>query len=616
MITSLKKSISSLSLRLKIFSGFFVIFLLISVFIFTYYPYIEKKYLYKVMNNKYQSTAEMIALGVGVGMESNNFKVITASIDWAKKDPDLHLIIALDKNKEVFGMYNPLKIESIEPYLAINDSIVKIEGQSFFILKVPILYNNIDYGTITTVTSLERHFSLIHKNSIASLFISLILFIVAISISFFFIKSITRPLLYLRDASEKIAKGNYDIVIHTKSNDEIGDLAKSFNEMTAKMKLFVNNLKKEIATSKQAEDAMRKSEVKFRKIAENVVEGVCITQFNKIHWANPAFLDIFGYSHEELYNNKTDSLIIPEDTSKLFNFFELHLNNRDTNPYFDTIGIKKNKEMIFISIAAGKIIYEDKPAILMVIHDITLHVNSEKKLRELIATKDKFFSIIAHDLKSPFNSLIGFSEMLIEKSNSLSETELTNMYRHIYNTSTTTFNLLENLLEWSRSQSGLIVLTLENHKINDIVNECISILASTAKKKGINILVEVEDKDMVYADKDTINTVIRNLISNAIKYTQKDGTITITSVNLKDRVQISISDTGIGISLENMEKIFMIEHTISTLGTDNEKGTGLGLMLCKDFIEKHNGKIWVESEVEKGSVFHFTLPKKKENKQS
>jgi signal transduction histidine kinase len=141
-------------------------------------------------------------------------------------------------------------------------------------------------------------------------------------------------------------------------------------------------------------------------------------------------------------------------------------------------------------------------------------------------------------------------------------------------------------------------------------------LSSTAKKKGVNILVEVEDKDMIYADKDTINTVIRNLLSNAIKYTQKDGMITITSVNLKDRVQISISDTGIGISLENMEKVFMIEHTISTLGTDNEKGTGLGLMLCKDFIEKHNGKIWIESEVGKGSVFHFTLPQKKENKQS
>lgn len=226
------------------------------------------------------------------------------------------------------------------------------------------------------------------------------------------------------------------------------------------------------------------------------------------------------------------------------------------------------------------------------------------------ATKDKFFSIIAHDLRSPFNSLIGFSELLVESGSLLSETELAKMYKQIHSTSTSTFNLLENLLEWSCSQIGRIALTPNDLKITDIINECISILSSGAEKKGLKILVDVDGTDVVYADKNTLSTIIRNLLSNAIKFTNAGGYIMITSRKLDTKYQIKIKDNGVGIKPDDLTKLFSIEHNFTTPGTANEIGSGLGLILCKDLITMNKGELSVESELGKGSVFTITMPMK------
>nr|NQU93328.1 sensor histidine kinase [Bacteroidota bacterium] len=238
---------------------------------------------------------------------------------------------------------------------------------------------------------------------------------------------------------------------------------------------------------------------------------------------------------------------------------------------------------------------------------------SEMDLGKSNSAKDKFFSIIAHDLKGPFNSLIGFSELLIEEVQNGHIDKVEEYCNYIHQQSNLTFKLLLNLLEWSRSQTGSIEYKPEPILLSTFINEVIGLFINETKKKNISLSNNISSDLEVFGDKNMLETVIRNLVSNAIKYTRKNGMITITAVAHEDMIQISVLDTGIGISPENIEKLFIIEHTISTLGTDNEQGTGLGLILCKEFIEKHHGQIWVESDPDgyregKGSVFHFTLP--------
>lgn len=236
--------------------------------------------------------------------------------------------------------------------------------------------------------------------------------------------------------------------------------------------------------------------------------------------------------------------------------------------------------------------------------------NSRDQLQELNATKDKFFSIIAHDLRNPFNALISGSEMLVHYFEELEQEQIKEFIGEINMASKQAFNLLGNLLEWARSQTGRILYSPEKIKIDEIVQENMDLLEQNAKEKNIHLANEVEAETFAYADKDMITTVVRNIMANALKYTSNGGEVTIASKDAGDYREIWISDTGIGIEEEDMDKLFRIDTKHSTLGTADERGTGLGLILCKEFVEGNHGKIWVESKVGKGSHFKFTLPKK------
>jgi ligand-binding sensor domain-containing protein/signal transduction histidine kinase len=230
------------------------------------------------------------------------------------------------------------------------------------------------------------------------------------------------------------------------------------------------------------------------------------------------------------------------------------------------------------------------------------------ELNELNASKDKFFSIIAHDLKNPFNTIIGFSEMLKEEITSGDLDKSGVIAAMIYNSATQTFSLLENLLEWANSQRGKISFTPTPLKISEIFKEDFRILNGMAYRKNIEFINLLPDDLTIFADKNMIKTILRNLISNAIKFTHINGKVEIAASIDNKQVEISVSDSGIGMTKETMAKLFRIDSNLSTHGTENEKGTGLGLILCKEFVEKHRGKIWVESEPGKGSIFRFTLP--------
>ncbi len=232
-----------------------------------------------------------------------------------------------------------------------------------------------------------------------------------------------------------------------------------------------------------------------------------------------------------------------------------------------------------------------------------------EKLIELNSTKDKFFSIIGHDLKGPLNSLTAFSQLLINHTASLTEDEIRTIAKDLDKSLKNLYELLENLLGWARSQTGRLEMTPVSIKVSDVFRENVHLLSKAALNKKIKIEVIADDSLVVIADMNSFKTIIRNLLSNAIKFTNEDGVITIFADEWKDTVEMGIHDTGVGMSPEVQKKIFDISSKHSTLGTNKEKGTGLGLILCKEFVEKNHGTIHVESEVGVGTTFRFTLPK-------
>lgn len=236
---------------------------------------------------------------------------------------------------------------------------------------------------------------------------------------------------------------------------------------------------------------------------------------------------------------------------------------------------------------------------------------SEKNLSELNATKDKLFSIIAHDLKNPFNALIGFSDILERNFNHLTDNEKKEYISVISESAQNLYKLLDNLLQWTRTQTGRINYIPEKFKLEPLIKQEVVNLNANAEKKRINVTVNANPAMSVYADKNSMATVIRNLLSNAIKFTGIGGSVEIIVGESKDypkMAEVIIKDSGVGIDQDDLERIFLIDGSFSKKGTANETGTGLGLLLCHEFVTKNKGKIWANSTKGSGSEFHFTIP--------
>jgi signal transduction histidine kinase len=232
----------------------------------------------------------------------------------------------------------------------------------------------------------------------------------------------------------------------------------------------------------------------------------------------------------------------------------------------------------------------------------------EAQLKDLYKTRDQFMSIISHDLKSPFNSILGFADLLRQDYDELTDEERKRFIDNIRNSSYNAFRLLENLLEWSRIQTGKIIFLPERLNISRLISETIQLMKPAAEKKGIHLYSKVDPNAQVYADKNAVLAILRNLLNNAIKFTTTEGKVTFTNLLKEPFQEISVTDTGVGIAPDIVGRLFRLEEKIKTEGTDHESGTGLGLLLCREFTEQNHGQIGVESEPGKGSRFYFALP--------
>jgi signal transduction histidine kinase len=233
---------------------------------------------------------------------------------------------------------------------------------------------------------------------------------------------------------------------------------------------------------------------------------------------------------------------------------------------------------------------------------------SEESLKMANADKDKFFSILAHDIRSSFSGLIGLTQFLNNEFEDLSQPKTKELIEKINYSVRGIFAFIENILEWSRIQSGRMEINPKEFSLTDLVMEVIAINRAGLTKKNISINFDVSDQHNVFADENMINVVIRNLVSNAIKFSYSGSSIEIELSIENEFIQFAISDKGTGIRKEELTELFKIDSSISKSGTENEQGTGLGLILSKEFIEKNGGKIFASSEFGKGSQFTFTLP--------
>ena len=240
----------------------------------------------------------------------------------------------------------------------------------------------------------------------------------------------------------------------------------------------------------------------------------------------------------------------------------------------------------------------------------SLLAQKNEQLQEANASKDRFFSIISHDLRTPFVWLLGLTQVMTEDFELYDKDRLKDMLVKLRDSSKNFYALLENLLTWSRIQCGMIEHHPDNLDIQQLISRNLTLFSSNAEQKQISLENTIQEQTPVYSDERMVETVMRNLISNALKFTNSGGSVTISATSNGNYTTIAVSDTGIGIREEHISKLFRIEANYKRIGTAHERGTGLGLILCKEFVEKNGGNIGVESEIGKGTTFRFTLPQK------
>ncbi len=371
---------------------------------------------------------------------------------------------------------------------------------------------------------------------------------------------------------------------------------------------------RDITERKKTEEELWNLSHKNELILASLGEGVYgVNLKGEATFINPAMLEMLGYSltellgkqlHSIIHHSRADGMAYPVDQCKIYAAYR----DGATSRVNDEVFWRKDGTSFMVEYISAPTIENNKVVgAVVVFRDITERKHYEEQLKEANASKDKFFSIVAHDLKNPFNALLGASDALNEGIDDFDAEEIKDLSNMVNKSAKNAYALLENLLEWSRSQLGRIKFEPVDLNLRDIVHESLMAVESQAHNKKIK-LVNNTGSVYVYADPNLLKTIIRNLLSNAIKYTNNSGTVTIGSKQMDGYMEISVTDTGVGIPSETIEKLFRIDAKSSTPGTAKETGTGLGLILCREFIEKHGGKIWVESEVGKGTIFTFTLP--------
>jgi PAS domain S-box/PAS domain S-box/PAS domain S-box len=395
---------------------------------------------------------------------------------------------------------------------------------------------------------------------------------------------------------------------------------------TIKLPLTDNNgniigtfgISRDVTKRKQAEDELTQEQYLMRTLMDNLPDHIYFKD-HESHFLriNKALAQFLGLNDPVQAIKKTDFDFFTgehaqqayEDEQKIIRTGQL-LSTEEKETHYDRPDTWVSTIKLPLSDKDGNII-----GTFGISRDITKNKLAEEEIKlknELLqiinSEKDKFFSILAHDLRGPLSAFVAATQIIAEEIQTMGFEEIKKITLSMKTSATNIYSLLENLLEWSQLRRGVMDFIPEKINLKKKIEECIAVLSESARKKGIEILISIPEVIDVLADSHMFDTVIRNLISNAIKFTPVGGKVTLTAGYIEDHtIEIKISDSGIGMTPELKDKLFLLNEKTSRKGTEGEPSTGLGLLLCKEFIEKHNGKIWVESEAGKGSTFSFTI---------
>jgi PAS domain S-box-containing protein len=398
------------------------------------------------------------------------------------------------------------------------------------------------------------------------------------------------------------------------------ELEKSVQEKTAALAKANNELIIENMERKRVEKALFESQERFRKSFEDAPIGMALLSLDGFFLrVNHSFTELLSYSEIELLKKRYIDLTYSEDRKQSETLLNDILNDKISTYKIEQRFVRKDGTYVWTHTSSSVIKdeIELKPVYLIIqIQDITERKKAEEELKkyseelkELNSSKDKFFSILAHDLKAPLHGLLGYAKILKEEKDNLEKNEISEFSASIYQLSKNIYELINNLLEWSRLQTNRIEINLSSINLKTKTTEILELLQGNAHNKGIKISNTVEENLFVVTDGKILGSILQNLISNSIKFTNPGGEILIKSGFSNGFVEISVEDNGIGIEPEKIKKLFKIDTNFSTEGTKGEIGTGLGLILCKEFVDKLGGNISVQSELGKGSTFSFSLPK-------
>lgn len=372
-------------------------------------------------------------------------------------------------------------------------------------------------------------------------------------------------------------------------------------------------------------DKAEKSEEKYHLIAENSNDIIWILDIKtfKFTYFSPSVFTISGFSVEEslqmsfteIFTPETSDIFLQELPERIEKIRSGDLSTKSKEYQFQRVCKDNSLKWVEVSTTLRM----DNEGNINDLVGVARNIETRKKneliiqrqneeLKKLNSDKDRFLQIIAHDLKNPFQSLLGFSDMLLNNMHKYSIDRIESQVKIIHQAAHETYNFLVNLLLWSKTQSGKLNFDTQNIIFREVCDEIISNLKNHAQLKDISLSCLESDNIVVTADLNMLKTVLRNLISNAIKFTNRNGQIKIYTEENSNTITITVSDNGVGIKNEKLQELWDFTKSTSTKGTENEKGTGLGLLICKEIVEKNGGRIWVESELGKGSDFKFTIP--------
>jgi len=439
------------------------------------------------------------------------------------------------------------------------------------------------------------------------------------------LKDIFNPIFYSEMSGNTIT--TYEIHLYHKNGDIktvniSGSLIKDRYSNTDILLLMINDITENIKTQEQ----IKKQNFLLESITNSTPVTIYILDVKSrdIIWSNRNIYELFGIPNNDitmLFDLIMQNFVYHEDLEKLTKVLNDSVNKSSDNEIEYRIMDKQgNQQWLYSKFVPFR--FDDNYETIELL-GITYNIDerkaleasirsSENSLRELNMTKDKFFSIISHDLKNPISTFLGLSDVLYSNYDDLSEKEKRTFSKVINDSAKKLFQLIENLLQWSRIQTGRIECSPENNNIYDIVENIIGLFELQINSKQLIVVNELNKSQEAFCDMNMINTVFRNIISNSIKFSENDKKIIISSVIKGNDIIISVQDFGTGIDEQTLANIFKIDKIQSKSGTDGESGTGIGLIICREFIELHQGKIWVDSKEGFGTTFYFSLSLKNE----